>query len=92
MWFNEGLATQVDYRDNYSIEAWNRITSNGSDIRDVQKLSTSKLFYDIDPLGRRDNYTLAKHEVKQWYEKAGTEGLVELINRFKKGKYAIMSY
>ena len=84
-WFNEGLATQADYRERYSVDAWNEITSNGSEIRDVKLLESSKQFYISDNDTRRNNYILAKHEVKKWFAKVGTEGLIELINKFVGG-------
>lgn len=90
IWFNEGIATQVDYRERYSKEVWNEITNNGEQIRDI-KISRDK-FYTKDDSTRYHNYVLAKYAIEEWYDNVGREGLLELIKRFNEGEDFITVY
>lgn len=92
IWFNEGLATQVDLREQFSLEKWNYLTENGEDIYEIKNLDTPKEFYVYDFEKRIDNYLYAKHEVRKWLEVVGKEGLKEIINDFASGSDFYDSY
>lgn len=86
IWFDDGLATQVDYRPQYSEEVWKEKTADGKNIPDLKSLETRKQFYVDDLEMRRLHYTIAKHEIKRWLDKVGMDGLNSIINALKNGK------
>ncbi len=49
----------------------------------MHQISTSEQFYDEDEFTRHYNYVVSKHEVGEWYDRIGIEGLHELIERVK---------
>ncbi len=63
IWFDEGVATQNDYRDQYSDEMWYERTNNGSDIIDLDNMDTAAEFYAGDVDDRRFRYLISRHEV-----------------------------
>lgn len=85
IWFNEGIATQVDYRKDYSLEQWNVITNNGSNILEVKQFDTPEEFYNNNFELRVNNYTLAKQELAKWLDLVGSDGLNRIINTFVEG-------
>lgn len=85
IWFNEGVATQVDYRSDYSLERWNAITMDGRNIVEVKQFNTPEEFYNDDFELRVNNYTLAKQELAKWLDLVGHHGLKDLIDSFKDG-------
>jgi hypothetical protein len=88
-WFDEGLALQVDYRAKYSEEVWNQRTENGQNIPDISTLAANKQFYTGD---RELHYVIARHDVKNWMEKVGKVGLLDLTARVNKGASFSDSY
>jgi hypothetical protein len=85
-WFNEGLATQVDYRSSYSEDAWNDLTNNGLNVQDVKNLKSAKQFDGgLSSGSNSESYILARHEIGKWLNKNGQKGLKELIEKAKKG-------
>ena len=85
-WFDEGVATQNDYREQYSEEAWKRETNNGENVVALCDMATHKDFDSQSGVGRRFRYLCAKHEVTQWIEKHGKNSLLELLDGVKKGE------
>ncbi len=92
IWFNEGIATQVDLRPDYTIDEWNIITDNGMNIREVKLLDLPEEFYDQDDDIKLENYILAKHEVRKWIELCGQEDLIELLDRVIEGEDLFDAY
>lgn len=91
-WFDEGLATQNDYREQYSPEAWAEVTDNGRNTIALSDMDEPSEFYAGTPDERRVRYVNAKHEVTIWLEKHGKEGLISLIDRINKGEDFLSVY
>ncbi|WP_368488831.1 hypothetical protein [Clostridium sp. BJN0013] len=81
VWFDEGMAMQVDNRPQYSEEQWIRKTENGVKVPNMTELDSYTQFYANDLDIRVLNYTLAKHEVHKWLSTVGQKGLLR-INPF----------
>lgn len=86
IWFNEGVATQVDYRYDYSLERWNLITNDGANVLEVKQFDTPEEFYNQDFELMVNNYTLAKQEVTKWLDLVGSDGLNDLVVAFADGE------
>ncbi|WP_024860484.1 hypothetical protein [Ruminococcus flavefaciens] len=85
-WFEEGLATQNDYREQYGLKAWIEQTDNGKNTVPLEDMDTGSEFY-ADPLeDRRFRYLNAKHEVSVWMDTHQQKGLLELLDKLNKGK------
>lgn len=85
-WFDEGLATQNDYREQYSLEKWIEQTDNGKNRIPLEDMDTGSEFY-ADPVeDRRFRYLNAKHEVSEWMEIHGQKGLLELLDKLNSGE------
>lgn len=78
VWFDEGLATQNDYRERYNEDAWKIATNNGTNITDFKQL-TGKEFYKGDADKKAYNYIISRHKVKDWVDAHGIDGLIHLI-------------
>lgn len=85
VWFDEGMATQVDNRPQYSEEQWNKKTENGIKVPKMTELGSYEQFYVSDLNTRILNYTLAKHEVHRWISIVGQKGLLQLIDDINAG-------
>lgn len=85
-WFDEGVATQNDYREQYSDEMWRIRTENGSDIIALDKMDTPSEFYAGTADDRRFRYLISRHEVKEWINRNGTDALIRLIERVNAGE------
>lgn len=85
IWFDDGLATQVDNRPQYSEREWLRKTENGTKLIRMSELDSPKQFYVSDLETRRLHYTLAKHELSRWLDIVHQEGLLQLIDNVNKG-------
>ena len=86
VWFDEGVALQNDYRENYNYDAWKRVTNDGNNITDFSKIETERQFHDSNIDVRRYNYIISKHEVGEWIKTHSVEELIVLINAINKGK------
>jgi len=86
MWFNEGLAMQVDYRETYDEDAWTDMIAVSGGPKALSELETAAQFFAGDADTRRDNYITARHEVMTWYEANGHDRLLELIERINQGR------
>ena len=85
-WFNEGLATQNDYREQYGLEAWIEQTDNGKNTVRLEDMDTGSEFY-ADPVEeRRFRYLNAKHEVSVWMDTHQKKGLLELLDKLNNGE------
>lgn len=84
-WFDEGVATQNDYRIKYNDEAWKEATQNGLTIIDFSSIDTFSEFYEGESADRVYRYIISRHEVKEWIERNGVDGLIELISSVNKG-------
>ena len=85
-WFNEGIALQNDYREQYSPEAWAEQTDNGKNIVAPEEMDTGAEFYAGTAEDRRFRYLNAKHDVAKWLESHGLKGLTDLIDRLNDGE------
>lgn len=85
-WFDEGIATQNDYRANYNYDAWVKATNNGKNITNFSQLTTPSQFYNSNVNVRRYNYIISKHEVGEWIKTHSVKDLIALINAVNKGK------
>ena len=74
VWFDEGLAMQVDHRELFSEDK----IDNNRLIKDLRPIHHSKDFFIEESLWI--NYVSSKYEVKRWLSIVGSEGLIELIN------------
>lgn len=84
-WFDEGLATQNDCREQYDLNAWNKKTDNGRNTIALEDMDEPTEFYAGTAEDRRFRYLNAKHEVADWIELHGREGLLDLISKLNNG-------
>ncbi len=85
-WFDEGLATQNDYREQYGLEAWIEQTDNGKNALPLEDMDTGSEFYAGTADDRRFRYLNAKHEVGVWMETHQQKGLLELFDKLNNGE------
>ena len=85
-WFNEGIALQNDYREQYGPEAWAEQTDNGKNIVAHEDMDTAAEFYSGTKEDRRFRYLNAKHDVAEWLVNHGLQGLQALINSLNGGE------
>ena len=85
-WFNEGIALQNDYREQYGPEAWAEQTDNGKNIVAYEDMDTAEEFYSGAKEDRRFRYLNAKHDVAEWLENHGLQGLLALIDSLNGGE------
>ena len=84
-WFDEGLALQNDYRENYSEEQWVAQTDNGKNTIALEDMDTPAEFYAGEVEDRRFRYLNAKHELYVWMTAHGQHGLLELLDKLNGG-------
>ena len=85
-WFDEGIATQNDYREQYGPEAWKEQTDNGKNIVAPEDMDTPSEFYAGTKEDRRFRYLNAKHEVSEWMNTHQQKGLLELLDDLNNGE------
>ncbi len=85
-WFDEGLATQNDYRPRYSEAAWQEQTENGARAIALEDMDTPDEFYAGTSDERRSRYVCAKHEVRGWMDAHGQAGLLALLDALASGE------
>ena len=85
-WFDEGLATQNDYREQYGLEAWIEQTDNGKNALPLEDMDTGSEFYAGTVEDRRFRYLNAKHEVGIWMDTHQQKGLLELFDKLNNGE------
>ena len=91
-WFDEGLATQNDYREQYGLEAWIEQTDNGKNALPLEDMDTGSEFYAGTVEDRRFRYLNAKHEVGIWMDTHQQKGLLELFGKLKNGEDFDIAY
>ena len=91
-WFDEGIATQNDYREKYSPEVWAEQTDNGKNTVAPADMDEREEFYAGTAEDRHFRYLNAKHIVAEWMEMHGREGLLELIDRLNRGEEFAAAY
>lgn len=84
-WFDEGLAIQNDYREQYSEEQWIEQTDNGKNTVALEDMDTPSEFYAGEAEDRRFRYLNAKHELAGWMAEHGQQGLLELLDELNNG-------
>lgn len=79
-WFDEGLAMQVDYREEFSIEAL-ATYGRDQDLDDLflEKISSPNLFFRTDERGRA-HYAFARCVVGLWLKDGDSIRLNELVS------------
>ena len=85
-WFDEGVATQNDYREQYSAENWAEQTDNGKNATPLEDMDTPKEFYAGEAEDRRFRYLCAKHEVATWLETHTVQELLALADKVDAGE------
>ena len=85
-WFDEGIALQNDYREQYGPEAWAEQTDNGKNIVAHEDMDTTGEFYSGTKEDRRFRYLNAKHDVAEWLETHGFQGFMDLIEMLNGGE------
>jgi len=91
-WFNEGIALQNDYREQYGLEAWAEQTDNGKNNVAQEDMDTASEFYSGTKEDRRFRYLNAKHDVAEWLEKHGLQDFMALIDRLNGGENFSAAY
>lgn len=91
-WFDEGLATQNDYREKYSYENWVKRTDNGQNVTPLEDMDTSSEFQCSNEEERQFHYICAKYEIKEWLDKHSVQDLIELVEAVNAGEDFYLSY
>lgn len=81
VWFDEGLAMQVDLRDYYSIDSLKKKSNNFKDLPDVKKMVSYAQFGYGSSEAVMLNYSTAKYVVHEWYTKEKLENFIQKINQ-----------
>jgi hypothetical protein len=78
VWFDEGLAMLVDYREKFSEEKYSRLKDSIqikiTDLDSPEKFYSGNYYY---------HFLSARHEVTSWFNIVRLEGLRELIGRIR---------
>ncbi|HVO74942.1 MAG TPA: hypothetical protein VMT35_13025, partial [Ignavibacteriaceae bacterium] len=83
VWFDEGLAMQVDYRKEYSEDKFNELKDSSGMNINLNDISAPEKFYSGNYYY---HFVLARHAVSAWLNKVKKEGFEEFINRIKNGE------
>jgi len=86
VWFDEGLATQNDYREKYNYENWVKRTDNGKKATPLKDMDSYSEFQSKDEDERQFHYLCAKHEIKEWLDKHSVQELMELVKAVNDGE------
>lgn len=78
IWFDEGLAMQVDHRERY-------ILPQGTETSYVRKLQSVSDFSVSDSELLTNHYASAKSEVAVWVSRVGNDSVYDQLNRIKEG-------
>ncbi len=84
VWFNEGVAMQVDLRPQYSLAPRE---SNASDIGKVRALKSVSQFNQGNNTQLTQHYAFAKAEVAQWLSDVGQQELYPRLERIRAGEH-----
>ena len=86
VWFDEGVATQNDYREKYSYENWVTKTDNGKNATPLEDMDSHSEFQCKDESERQFHYLCAKHESSEWLNKHSVQELLELVKAVNDGE------
>ena len=78
IWFDEGLAMQVDHRERYNLP-------KGMETSYVRKLNSVSDFAVSDGDLLTNHYASSKSEVALWVSKVGTDSVYDQLNSIKEG-------
>lgn len=78
IWFDEGLAMQVDHRERYNLPT-------GTETSYVRQLKLVSDFAVSDNELLTNHYASAKSEVALWVSKVGKDSVYDQLNRVKEG-------
>lgn len=78
VWFNEGIAMQVDLRDQYKTPPKNR--------KELSQLKYGWQFYNVNSNELTENYSLVKNEVYKWLNQKGQIPLNQFLVKIRNGK------
>lgn len=81
VWFDEGLAMQVDYRPAYDLPA-----SESSKADDVKSLRSASDFFAANDAMLTKNYASAKAVVKKWVADVGSSNVYSQLERVRAGE------
>lgn len=93
-WFDEGVAVMVSEDPRHGEQVWSTIINEGIVPPPPDELSSHRKWIqavkkfrdpDINPNNLAVVYTTAGHAVREWYDKAGRDGLLELVQQVKEG-------
>lgn len=79
VWFEEGVAMQVDYREQYDL-----LVEKDHSPR-LDSLWYRWQFFHGDDAELTNHYAIAKAEVKRWFNKVGDGGVQSLLKKVKSG-------
>lgn len=85
-WFDEGFATQNDYRAKYDYEVWAEKTDNGKNVTPLEDMDTIKEFQCSNEEERQFHYLCAKHEVREWLDAHSVRELLVLAEKVNGGE------
>ena len=80
-WFDEGLAMQVDYRQDYGENAYIQLLDSLNYFPDIKSITSPKLFWEEGEAKSKQHYIMAKHEVAHWLKENGKERLFRMMDR-----------
>ncbi len=83
VWFNEGIAMQVDFRPQYSLAPE---AANPGDIGKVRTLKSVRQFNQGNDAQLTQHYAFAKAEVAQWLSQVGQRDLYPRLERIRAGE------
>lgn len=83
VWFDEGLAMQVDYRKEYSEEKYRELKDSDSMNINLSSISEPAEFYSGNYYY---HFILAKHEVSTWIKSLKQDELDNFLNQIKNGE------
>ena len=80
-WYDEGVAMQVDFREQYSVQGINEDA-----IKAVKELSSAAMFWTDDRAQTVQNYRAAKKAVADLFGVDGSSRLYETLSSIESGK------
>jgi hypothetical protein len=81
VWFDEGLAMQVDYRPDYNLPE-----SESSKADDVKSLRSANEFFTTNDAMLTKNYASSKVVVKKWVADIGSANVYSQLDRVRAGE------
>jgi hypothetical protein len=83
VWFDEGLAMQVDYRPAYTLSP---SESEPTKVDFVKSLQSSRDFFTLSDASLTKNYASAKVVVNQWVADVGSAAVFSRLERIRAGE------